>query len=362
MKRRSLIAIGFTLIAALALVVRALVFLHPSPGDGETKLIVRFQDVDKIAHGTRVTFAGKPIGEVTSVRLLQESFDDRNATSRAIYPYEVMLAIDSSVRVYASDEISIKTAGLMGEHFVAIIPKAPSEGKELVLLRPTDVVFARSGGGAEETIQQISTVAEKADETMEAMISLINRNQEGIHQTTEAIQASSRELEALLSTLNEGRFGDKLVAVSDKFLSCIDHIDQVTTSAQGLVKEEGTLGKLATDPNLYNSFLEMSQRTNQLICDINTYGVLFHTNRDWQREACRRQEEKDLSTPADQKLSERFEKIGRAVSELREKLMQAEACLREGRTPNEELFRKFSDMQQQVADLQESLAEPEEED
>jgi phospholipid/cholesterol/gamma-HCH transport system substrate-binding protein len=355
MKRRSLIAIGLTVIAALVLVVRALVFLHPSPGNGETKLTVRFQDVDKIAPGTRVTFAGKPIGEVTSVRLLQESFDDRSTTSRAIYPYEVMLAIDSSVRVYTSDEISIKTAGLMGEHFVAIIPRAPHEGVELTLVNPTDVIFARSGGGAEETMQQIASVAEKADQTMEAMISLINRNQEGIYQTTEAIRASSRELELLLFTLNEGNFGQKLVAVSDKSLACLNKIEQVSQLAQRVVQGEGTLGKLATDPRLYYSFLEASARTNQLVTDINTYGVLFHTNRDWQREACRRSEQPPIIAAADQELQERFEKISQAVSELQQKVTKAEACLRGAPEPKEELFRRFSDMKQQIADLQESL-------
>ena len=355
MKRRSFIAIGLTVLAALVLVIRALLFLHPSPGNGETKLTVRFQDVDKIAQGTRVTFAGKPVGEVVSVRLLQESFDDRTAAARAIYPYEVLLAIDSSVRVYTTDEITIKTAGLMGEHFVAIIPKAPSEGVELVLVTPTNVLFARSGGSAEETIQQIASVAEKADETMEAMISLINRNQEGIHQTTEAIQASSRELESLLSTLNEGCFGEKLVAISDKSIACLDRIDLVTKSAHSTLQGGGTLGKLAADPQLYNSLLETSQRTNQLIADINAYGMLFHTNRDWQREAIRRAEDPDIMTATERRQQERFEKIGKAVSELSKKLTQAEASLREGLPPNEELFQRFSDMQQQVADLQESL-------
>ena len=355
MKRRSLIAIGLTVLAALILVVRALVFLHPSPGDGGTKLTVRFQDVDKIAPGTRVAFAGKPVGEVTSVRLLQESFDDRGTTSRAIYPYEVVLAIDSSVRVYTSDEICIKTAGLMGEHFVAIIPKAPSEGRELTLVKPLDVLFARSGGSAEQTIQQIASVAEKADQTMEAMISLINRNQEGIYQTTEAIRASSRELESLLSTLNEGHFGEKLVAVSDKSLLCLDKIDRVSLLAQRVMQGDGTLGKLATDPRLYNSLLETSARANQLVADINTYGFLFHTNRDWQREVCRRSEKPAFVAVADQGMKERFEKIGQAVSELQQKLTQAENCLREDGSPKEEFFRSLSDMQQQIADLQDSL-------
>ena len=357
MKRKSLIAVGCTFLTALVLVVRTLVFLHPSPGNGETKLTVRFQDVDKIASGTRVTFAGKPVGEIVTVRLLQESFDDRTNTGRAIYPYEVLLAIDSSVKVYTSDEISIKTAGLMGEHFVAIIPKAPIEGGELTLVKPTDVIFARSGGSAEETIQQIASVAEKADETMEAMISLINRNQEGIYQTTEAIRSSSRELESLLSTLNEGRFGEKLVVVSDKCISCLDRIDQVALAGLRVARGEGTIGKLATDSQLYDNLLEATQKTNQLISDINTYGVLFHTNRDWQREATRRQEIPPFIEASGRGLKERFEKIGKAVSELQQKLAQAESCLRETPPSSDELFQRLSDMQQQVADLQESLGE-----
>ena len=48
MNRRYLAAIGLTVIVALALVIRALLFLHPSPGDAGREIHVRFQNVDKM--------------------------------------------------------------------------------------------------------------------------------------------------------------------------------------------------------------------------------------------------------------------------------------------------------------------------
>ena len=291
MNRKYHATIGLTVVIALIFVIRALLFLHPSPGDGKTKLHVRFQNVDKIAPGSRVTFAGKPVGEVEKVQLMPQAFDERTNGSCYIYSYELLLAIDSSVKVYKSDEISVKTAGLMGEHFIAIIPQPVPEGKDLQLIEPTDVVFANSSGSPEETFQKISSVALKADQTMEAMITLINRNQEGIYQTTEAIRQASQQLDILLTTLNNGRVGEKIATISDKAITCLDKIDALTTTMTGTAQSTGSLGKLITDPYLYDNFVECSQRTNQLIADINTYGILFHTNRDWQREMHHRSEE-----------------------------------------------------------------------
>lgn len=358
MNRRFLIAIGLTVVVSLLFVVRALIFLHPSPGDGKTRLCVRFQDVDKITQGSRVTFAGRPVGEVVSVHLLQESFSGRSGSHRPIYPYEVILAIDSSVKVYTVDEIAIKTAGLMGEHFIAITPKPPDEGEELMLVQPTDVIFAYDVGSPEQTIQEITSVARKADLTMGALISVIERNQEGIYQTTEAIRKASSALETLLSTLNSGGFGQRLVEVGDKSGQCLDKIDRVSTVLETVINGEGSLGKMLRDSSLYDSVLQASLRTNTLISDIDSYGLLFHTNRDWQREMCRRStEESTKDLVAQQFLKERFEKIHRTVSELQQTVALAEKRLQEMGPSSEPLAEHFSTMQQQIADLQASVRE-----
>ncbi len=58
------IAIGSLVAIALGLLLWVLLFLHPSFGDGKFRLHVRFQDIEKVNVGTRVTYAGRAVGEV----------------------------------------------------------------------------------------------------------------------------------------------------------------------------------------------------------------------------------------------------------------------------------------------------------
>ena len=262
MKRNYLAAIGFMALLGLVLLTRALLFLHPTPGDEAFIFRVRFQNVDKIAPGTRVTFAGKPVGEVKEVTLLQEAFAPRTKSLELIYPYELKIAIDSSVHVYKSDEISVKTAGLMGEHFIAIIPRPVRKDSEPTLVGPEDVLFASQPGSVEDTFGEISAVAKKADQTMETLISLIEKHEENLFQTTEAIRKAAEQLEVLLKTINE---------------------------------EEGSLAKLIKDPTLYNDLTSTLHNANELFVDIHAYGLFFHLNRDWQREMYRKEQNQKKS-------------------------------------------------------------------
>lgn len=268
MKRSPLAAIGLMVLLAICLVTRALLFLHPSPGDGGLVLHVRFQNVDKISRGSRVTFAGKPVGEVISVAPIPETTLGRKDHGQPIYSYEVTLALDSSIKVYKTDSIAIKSAGLMGERFIEITPTPFADGSPPVPLGPTDIVDAARTGSPEEMIQDLSSLAKKADATMEACISLINRNQEGIAQATEAVSKASEQISAFFTSLNDRGVAEKISSVS--------------------------------------------YQTDQLMRDIHEYGFFFHLNRDWQRGRYQK-----LKDPSEDDLQERFAKINKAMSELR---------------------------------------------
>ncbi len=344
MNRRYLAAIGLTVIVALALVIRALLFLHPSPGDAGREIHVRFQNVDKIAPRTRVTFAGKPVGEVTQVLLLPEVFDARAVGSRPIYSYEITLAIDSSVRVYKSDEISVKSEGLMGERVIAINPKPVPEGEELHLVGPDDILFAAPSGSAEEVLKEITITAQKTD------------------QAIDSLYHASEQLTTLLTSLNRGHFGEKLIKMSEKTLSTLERVDALTQTVIDGLKGRGTIAKLMKDPGLYDSFYDCSRATKQLLADINTYGILFHTNRDWQRERQRREEAQSslLSSSLPLSTRERFVKISRIMSELQSMLEQAENTLNRGSLRDDAHLREaFSqglyNVQQQLDNLSEAV-------
>ncbi len=54
--------IGIFVLAACATIISIVLFLRPTVGDGKKTLYVRFSNINKITVGTRVTYAGKPVG------------------------------------------------------------------------------------------------------------------------------------------------------------------------------------------------------------------------------------------------------------------------------------------------------------
>ncbi len=272
MKRQHLISIVAMVIIALALIIRALLFLHPHPGDGGTKIHVRFQNIDKITKGTKVTFAGKPVGEVEKILIIQNAFNERPSDSSVIYPYELILAIDSSITVYKTDIITVKTEGLLGEKFIAIIPQ-PGRGDLLSPILPGEVLYAYEPTSMDDTFRDISNITKKADSTFDSVFNLIQRNQESVYQTTTALERAAKGLDNILTSAND--------------LLIIPEISQTVKETRALVhslnNREGTLGSLIKDPRLYNQATQCLEKTDFLIDSLGLYGLFFHTNPTWQR-------------------------------------------------------------------------------
>src|ERR1700733_9366670 len=94
------VMVAFLVLAASLIATFLILFLHPSLGNEQRKLTVRFNNLDKILIGTRVTFAGKPVGEVYSIKELAEDVNEKHSHDGVIYAYELILRVDSSVNVY----------------------------------------------------------------------------------------------------------------------------------------------------------------------------------------------------------------------------------------------------------------------
>ena len=107
--------IGLFVLVATTIFIYILLFLHPSVGDEGQTLRVRFSNIDKVGVGTRVLFAGHPVGEVVSIQEVESAREQRHLHNGYVYIYELVLQIDTSVEVYTTDEISIRTSGLLGE-------------------------------------------------------------------------------------------------------------------------------------------------------------------------------------------------------------------------------------------------------
>ena len=171
------ILIGLFVAVAIMIAVSMILFLEPNVGDGKQVLHVRFANVAGISVGTRVTFAGKPVGEVAAIEIVPNARDQRLDEHGRVFLYQLTLKLDSSVNFYTTDEVAIRTTGLMGERSIAILPKNPPSGKALEVV--TDqVIYANSVDPLENSVNQVAKVAARIQATVDHLDGWFLQNKE----------------------------------------------------------------------------------------------------------------------------------------------------------------------------------------
>lgn len=271
------ITIGILVVGAFALLVWGLFFLHPSFGDGAKQLRARFANIDKIHLGTKVTFAGNPVGEVIKIEEVRDARKDGPVGKDSIFPYELTLSLDSSIDVYDSDEVTIRTTGLMGERFIAIVPQRSKDG-QAKLLPNGALIYATSSGSVEDTFRDINMMTKKAETSIGELVFLIKKSGETLQQTLHSIEKSSNAMTQFLHRANEL---DILAQVTTTVKEGQKAIDSLTDALQS---SKGVVGQLLNNDELYYRMLTIVNKCDVLVSDMTRYGLLFHLDSGWQRE------------------------------------------------------------------------------
>lgn len=287
--------IGIFVMVAIAIIVFMMLFLHPNIGDEGKAIRVRFADIDKITQGTRVTFAGKPIGEVVKINEIHGG--ERIERNGAIYVYELKLAIDSNVQVYITDEITARTSGLLGEKSVAIMPVFPKHGEERILV--TDqILYADDVGSVEGVFKDFRELSGKIEKTLDGFIEAfdqlhkdnvwehIGEISENVRNTTDVINKHiSRIIEnadQLIATLNQP---EKISQIISNVASSSNNLNRVIADVQ---EGKGSVGRILMKDDFYLSLSSLMSKAEVVLNDINHYGILFHLDKSWQRLRARR--------------------------------------------------------------------------
>ncbi len=385
------ILIGLFVTGALAIMIALVLFLKPTVGDGKKSLQVRFTNITGISIGTRVTFAGKPIGEVTHIRELPKARDEADDQGR-IYLYQLTLKIDSSVDVYSNDEIAIKTTGLMGEKSIAILPKTSTKEKPALLI--TDqIVYANSTDALENTFNTVSKVANRLDLAVGRLDKWFEENNKFVTNALQSFDGAMGQIDALLGMVE----GEKLVPavrksvdlLSDnmelirtslddekllhKFASLTDNLDTAVNSfnndgaatmrnlsqiTRDVAAGTGTVGRLLVGDDFYLRLASLTNKCETLMNDINHYGILFQYSKQWQKTRTKKatllkaldtpqefrnyfEGEVDAMTTSLGRLTELMERAG---NEEKKNIMQSDAFKRD-----------FAALMRQVQGLTDSL-------
>lgn len=294
------VLIGVFVIVAAVIVIFVLMFLHPSVGDEGRLLRVRFANIDKVNVGTRVTLAGKPVGEVVDIREVEFGRAGKADSNGHIYIYELDLRVDSAVHVFNTDQISLMTSGLLGERNIEITPIAPKKDEELKIV-DSNVIFAQETGSLEETLSELREVGQKIGDTLDAITVTVKKIQS--EKVVERLANTARNLSDITGALNKpkelGESIDNIKLFTQGLNKSLEGVDKVIVnfsdlSGKGKVIFEdfssgkGSFGKILVNEDLYLRMTSLLSKGETVLDDINHYGLLFNTDKGWQRLRARR--------------------------------------------------------------------------
>lgn len=272
--------IGIFVITGFAIIIFMVIFLHPYSGDEGQTLRVRFTDIDKVSIGTRVTFAGKAVGEVTKISVLDEVRHEREERKGDIYVYELILAVDTNVKVYNTDKISLRTSGLLGEKSISIDPEPLKPGQKLREVND-EILFADGTGSVEDTFNEFKEVATKFDTVLDMVIDAMQELKD--RRLWENIATTAENFSDITS-----RTAEKWDDVEDTIANLSETTVNTRDITDNIRQGNGSLGKFVSSDDFYLRTNSILAKGETLMDDMNHYGLLFHQDKGWQRLRARR--------------------------------------------------------------------------
>ncbi len=378
--------IGLFVIIACSVTVGLILFVEPSFGDGKQKLIARFANINGISIGTRVMFAGNPVGEVVAIKPIPNARELPMNDEGDVYFYELILHVDSSVHVYNTDEITVQTSGLLGEKSISIIPKAPPKGVKEFLVTDKTPFYADSFDPLENAVNELSSIAEKFEEGLDLAISWLNQNGETLSSAVYSFDQAMSQVAKFTASANDTHLLESIDLATENFTATIREIHQIidelkksntfsdltesvanikesTNNIHFLTKDfiegKGTLGKIFHSDDFYLQINAILTKFNTLMNDVNQYGVLFNLNKHWQRSRLHKASYLNaLNTP--QEFRSYFQNevngINMSMSRLSMLIEKAEGSSKRQEILSSPLFKQdFADLYRNVVELSDNL-------
>jgi len=387
------ILIGLFVAVAITIAISMILFLEPNVGDAKQTFNVRFANISGLSVGTRVTFAGKPVGEVSKITVVPDARDRLEDEGGRVFLYQLTLKLDSSVKFYTTDEVAIRTTGLMGERSIAILPKNPPPGKTLQLVTD-EILFANSIDPLENSVTQVARAASRLQNTIEHFDTWFHKNQEPLSSTIQSFNKTLSRMDSLLDqvdeekivpslnqslsllsenldaakrALNDGQLLDKTASLVDKLDRTADFLNTDGAStlrslnqiSRDLANGTGTVGRFLNSDDFYLRLSSITAKVETLMNDINHYGVLFQYDKSWQRSRTKKANFlKALDTPNEFRtyFEGEVDTIQTSLGRLTELMDRAGGTEERQKVIQNEAFKKdFAGLLRQVQSLTDSI-------
>lgn len=381
------VIIGVFVLAALVIVVFILLFLHPTTGDEGQIIHVRFTDIDKVNVGTPVTFAGRPVGEVSNIRTLNPGREGGPTDDYGrLYVYELSLLIDSRVRVYDTDAIALRTAGLLGERSISIMPMAPPKGVTPKLVTKDDILYAIESGSVEDAVREFKQLSDQAEIVIGQFSNMLKEIEK--EEVVKYFGSAIRNVSDITGALNKPEEWSNILTnfdqisndVSTRLPKSWDILDETLVNAKTFTREfrdvssttrtilydfeqgRGSLGALLRNEDLYLNLKSILNKIETVADDVNHYGLFFQTDKGWQRLRARRMNLlQKLSSPQEFRnyFNDEINQITTSLARVNMVLERTDSCWPYGTCysliEDENFTKVFAELIRRVENMEESL-------
>lgn len=195
---------------------------------GRSRVHTYFKDTQGLMFGSVVSFSGITIGNVKAI-----AYDEEKKALKVSY------TIKNSYMPFVKKDskAQLKTQGALGDRFIFLGSGTPNsasiEAGDEIISRPADDIFA----AVQEKIAGIPNLS-NISKKLENLIDFLN-SEEGLRGNSRELKKTLVELRTTVKSINSGEHTKKSLKRLDSILTKLD-------------SGKGTLGRLISDPSLYN--------------------------------------------------------------------------------------------------------------
>ncbi|MBF5050786.1 Uncharacterized protein CLAVI_000405 [Candidatus Clavichlamydia salmonicola] len=283
MKNKKHIWVGGLLAVSVLIFTVLFAIIRPSFGNGKTIIRVGVSDIQGIVRGSRVNLAGRPVGKV---------FDIKEIVDARSYPadpfgdlcfYEILLKVDSQVKVYTSDKIVIAAPNFMGEKSVMIIPGLLKNGKEDVTGK---FLYAESPSSVQDKLS-------KAGILLDNLSAFFSRNEvatevvlQKVAHFFDTMDKQFQETDVIFKQLMDCSVHLKsVVEKAQEVISAIAAVDPAKEVQATIEHMNQCIHSFKTQNDLlYPDLIQVTANLNGLLNTVRSHGLLFQFSKSWKKE------------------------------------------------------------------------------
>ena len=214
-------------------------------------------------------------------RELRDLHDDIRDFKQRIRMVEVLLEIQPEYidRIRGDSEVSIESRGLIGDSFIDISPGAtgvmpPRKGEHYVIESVQSPGFREIMTGANDVVANFGVLSEhfknltlkiSSDTISGGVGNILNDAQKTVDQANRTFSQATSLLHAMEK--GDGTIG-KLVSDPTLYDRLAESLEKFNSLAEGIQNGDGTLGRFINDPSLYESATATLQKADNIMARI----------------------------------------------------------------------------------------------